>query len=147
MRRTGLQNLGGPKPQWRFTKKTGKIERNGKGGIDAYRYAKYVFKPKLVPFALECMKDRPNTIVQEDKAPAHAAAVQQAVYSISGAARMFWPGNSPDLNMIEPCWPWMKRRTTRRGAPQTRITAERVWSQAWKNLEQTQIQAWIKRIK
>jgi len=31
---------GGRKPQWRFTKATGKLVRQGKGGIDWYRYQK-----------------------------------------------------------------------------------------------------------
>ena len=57
--------------------------------------------------------------------------------------RLFWPGNSPDLNMIEPCWNWMKRETTRKGAPQTRAQAEHVWTRAWKKLEQSRIQDWI----
>lgn len=34
MRRIGLRNKPGKKPQWRFTEKTGKLTRNGKGGID-----------------------------------------------------------------------------------------------------------------
>ena len=27
----------------------------------------------------------------------------------SGCELIEWAGNLPDLNMIEPCWPWMKR--------------------------------------
>ena len=38
VRRMGLRNLGGPKPKWRLTKKNGKLVREGKGGIDWYRY-------------------------------------------------------------------------------------------------------------
>jgi len=40
----------------------------------------------------------------------------------------------------------MKRRTTKKGAPKSKKDTIRVWKQAWDNLEQTQIQAWIKRI-
>ena len=28
--------------------------------------------------------------------------------------RLLWLPDSPDLNMIEPCWFWMKRQTTKR---------------------------------
>jgi hypothetical protein len=29
---------------------------------------------------------------------------------------MLWPANSPDLNMIEPCWFYIKIETTKKGA-------------------------------
>jgi hypothetical protein len=29
--------------------------------------------------------------------------------------RLLWPGNSLDLNAIEPTWFWMKKETTKRG--------------------------------
>ena len=28
---------------------------------------------------------------------------------------MLWPANSPDLNMIEPCWFYMKVETIKKG--------------------------------
>ena len=74
---------------------------------------------KLLFFALECMKKHPETIVQEDKTPSHAHHAQQAVYDAFKIACMLWPGNSPDINMIEPVWPYLKRRTISRGAPRT----------------------------
>jgi transposase len=42
MRRMQLRSRSGRKPQWRFTAKTGKLIRSGKGGIDWYRYQKVV---------------------------------------------------------------------------------------------------------
>ena len=57
-----------------------------------------------------------------------------------------WPGNSPDLNAIEPCWPWMKRMTTKEGGSKTWALAEKVWIKCWDNLEQSKIQHWIERI-
>ena len=59
---------------------------------------------------------------------------------------LLWPGNSPDLNMIEPAWPHLKRVTTRKGAPKNRAEAEIAWKNAWDELEQWRIQAWIERI-
>ena len=48
--------------------------------------------------------------------------------------------------MIEPTWPHLKRVTTKKGAPQNRTDAERAWNEAWNELEQWRIQAWIERI-
>lgn len=57
-----------------------------------------------------------------------------------------WPGNSPDLNAIEPCWPFLKRLTTIRGAPRDKKTGKAVWIKAWNELPQEKIQQWIERL-
>ncbi|KAJ5381031.1 uncharacterized protein N7496_003459 [Penicillium cataractarum] len=128
------QNLGGRKPTWKFTAKTGKLGRGKKGGIDWYRYQHLILLPKLLPFAQECAIQRPATLVQEDKAPAHNHYIQQRVFDAAKVQRLLWCPNSPDLNAIEPAWPWMKRRTTRKGAPKTRQEAFAAWQVAWQDL-------------
>jgi transposase len=90
--------------------------------------------PKLIPFAQECQKQRPDTLVQEDKALAHDHHHQGPVYELHHVARLLWPGHSPDLNAIEPCWPWMKKTSTARGAPSGRAAMEKAWIQAWSTL-------------
>lgn len=115
MQRLGLRNKAGRKPIWKFDEKHGKLVRNGKGGIDLYRYMDKIVRPLLIPFARECMEDIPDTIVQEDNAPSHAHHYVERVYQMEEIQRLLWPGNSPDLNMIEPCWMWMKRETTKYG--------------------------------
>ena len=80
-------------------------------------------------------------IVQEDKTPCHAHKTQAVVYSMKKVERMFWCGNSPDLNMIESTWYSLKQVTTKKRAPASREIAEKVWIQAWKDLEQEHIQA------
>ena len=64
----------------------------------------------------------------------------------AGVLRLLWPGNSPDLNMIEPCWLWMKRETSRKGPSRNRKDAEQRWARCWKSLSQSRIQSWIERI-
>ena len=101
-----------------------------------------VLVPKLIPFAKEIMKlrgEEEDTLVQEDNAPAHAHHAQADIFSFHEVKRLLWPGNSPDLNMIEPCWPGMKRRTTARGAPRDRKTAKIAWYKAWNDLPQEKI--------
>ena len=137
MKRMGLRTKEGRKPVWKWDEKHGKVARKGKGGIDWYRYQKTVLLPKLLPFAKDCIKDRPDTVVQENRAPSHASKHQDLVFMDAEVLRLLWPGNSPDLNMIEQCWPWMKRQTTRKGAPRNSITAIKAWTRCWtKTLKQ-----------
>ena len=82
----------------------------------------------------------------EDKAPAHASKFQEPIFMSLEIARLLWCGNSPDLNAIESCWPWIKRRTTEKGALRTRKEAEKAWIKCWKDLSQRKIQGWIERI-
>jgi hypothetical protein len=63
-----------------------------------------------------------------------------------GVSRLLWSGNSPDINTIEPCWPYLKKTTTACGAPQTGALMEKAWVKAWRDLPQDKIRAWIERI-
>ena len=147
MRKLNLrQQPKGKRPQWRWNKSTGKLRRGAKGGIDWYRYQKLILTPKLLPFAKECEVSRPQTVVQEDRAPAHAHHFQQRIYDLHQVKRLVWCPNSPDLNAIEPAWPWMKRLTTKKGAPKNRQEAVAAWNAAWAALPQEAIQKWIERI-
>jgi transposase len=146
MRRLDLRNKPGRPPQWKWNKKTGKLSRDSSSGIEWYRYQTVILLPKLFPFAKQCKAKRPKTVIQEDKAPAHNHHVQRYIYSLYELEKIIWCGNSPNLNAIEPCWPWMKRATTKKGAPKSRAEAIRAWEQCWRDLPQEQIQAWIERI-
>ena len=46
--------------------------KEGRGGINWYRYQEKVLKPLLLPFARKCKEIRPGIVMQEDNAPAHA---------------------------------------------------------------------------
>ena len=73
----------GPRAQFKHTEKTGAYVLNeGKGGVNWYRYQEKILKPLLLPFAKKCSEKRPGTLVQEDKAPAHASQYQQEVFDI-----------------------------------------------------------------
>jgi transposase len=137
----------GRKPTFKHDEETGAyILKEGKGGINWYRYQEVILKPLLLPFAKECLKKRPGTLVQEDGAPSHSSRYQQEVFDIWEISRLLWPPNSPDLNMIEPCWFWMKRQTTKHSAITSRAQLKEAWIKCWKEMPQEKIQAWIKRI-
>jgi hypothetical protein len=82
----------------------------------------------------------------EDNAPAHAHFHQKEIYGFHGVQRLLWPGNSPDLNAIEPTWFWLKKRTTLQGVLGDKKTAVDVCEKAWEKLPQRRIQGWIERI-
>lgn len=80
-------------------------------------------------------------------APAHRHHAQKRVYDLYKVKKILdWPGNSPDLNAVEPCWAWLKKRTTSRGAPRDRKTGKEAWNKAWDELPQETIQQWIERL-
>ena len=67
-----------------------------------------ILKPLLILFTLECNRKQALArvlpmIVQEDKAPSHNSRYQAEIFSLYDIMRLLWPGNSPDLNMIESC--------------------------------------------
>ena len=55
-----------------MSEENGAIKRAAKkGGIDWYRYLIKCLLPVLIPFAIKCQINYPDTIIQEDKAPAY----------------------------------------------------------------------------
>ena len=49
---------------------------------------------------------------------------------------MLWPANSPDLNMIEPCWFYMKVETTKKGAITSDVELRAALVKCWEELPQ-----------
>jgi hypothetical protein len=138
---------GGTRKTWKHNEETGAfVVKNGRGGINWYRYQKRILEEKLLPFARECQKDRPKTIVQEDNAPAHKSHYQGVVYNLWKIMKMLWPANSPDLNAIEPTWFYMKKETTKRGPSSDRKKLKVRWEKCWADLPQSKIQEWIEAI-
>jgi transposase len=99
------RNQPGPRANFKHDEETGAyVVKEGRGGINWYNYQEKVLKPKLLPFAKECLKSRPGTIVQEDNAPSHSNRYAKEVFNAWEIQKLLWPGNSPDLNAIEPTW-------------------------------------------
>ena len=63
IRRVGLYNLRGKKPVQKWNKRQGKLIRGNGKGVNQYRYAAYILKPKLIPFTLAYKKDCLNIII------------------------------------------------------------------------------------
>jgi hypothetical protein len=124
-------NKPGPKPKFRHAENGAYVLKDGKGGINWFRHQAEVLKPHLFPFAKKCKEALPNprkdTVVMEDGAAAHALAYSDELYIAWDVVRMLWPANSPDLNMIEPCWFYMKVETTKKGAITLDVELRAAW--------------------
>ena len=110
-----------------------------------------VLESLLIPFAQECNEKRSTAgllpmIVQENKTPSHNSKYQAEIFSINEICELLWPGNFSDLNMIEPAWPWIKRKTYKLGPSQTKEEAVILWKSYWITLPQSKIQDWVSRM-
>jgi hypothetical protein len=74
----------------------------------------------LFPFAKKYKEALPNPrkdmVVMEDRAAAHKSDYSNELYISWDVVRMLWPANSPDLNIIKPCWFYIKMEITKKGA-------------------------------
>jgi hypothetical protein len=41
--------------------------------------------------------------------------------------KLIWPANLPDLNVIEPCWFWIKRQIIKRGVASSEKQLKKNW--------------------
>jgi hypothetical protein len=85
------------------------------------------------------MQDKPGILIQEDKAPAYDSKYQQEIFDEFGVQRLPWCGNSPDFNMIEPTWFWMKVETTKKGPITSNKALKKAWVKCWEDMPQEKI--------
>jgi len=132
--------MSGALAKWKFTTLYGAFTRSDGGRIDWWRYLTNILILKLLPFtqSLTCLNL--NTIMQEDKAISYIAKIHQTYFNACEIQRLLWLGNSPDLNMIEPYWGYLKRVTIKRGLLTSRAAAEKAWLGAWQDFKQWRIQ-------
>jgi hypothetical protein len=83
------RNQSGPRATFKHTEETGVyVLKEGKGGINWYRYQKKILEALFLPFAKECQKERPGTVVQEDRAPSYVSRYQQEVFDLWEVIRL-----------------------------------------------------------
>ena len=84
-----------------------------------------------------------SILVQENKAPSYNSRYQAEIFSLHDLIRLLWPGNSPNLNMIEPYWPWLKKETCKIGVPKTREDMVKKWKEELENFPQSKLQEFV----
>lgn len=131
------------KPNWQP-----KVRKKGlKGGVDWYRYRTEVLLPKLLPFCREIIQKYGECYLLEDGASPHIAWENAEEYNIEGLNRIPWPANSPDFNMIEQAWYYLKRKAGERAFVTSTIESTKAaWSANWEKLPQERIGRWVGRI-
>jgi hypothetical protein len=135
-----LRNNPGPRPQWKWDAKHGKLTQDSKEGVDWYRYSTQIVVPKMIPFAKIILlllisigyfdlllywnvkRIHQIQLYKKIMLPSHAHTDIGRGYNIYEIQRLLWPSNSPDLNMVELCWAWMKRE--KKGVPSSCVEGE-----------------------
>ena len=121
-----------PKPMGRMQ------ERNKglKGGVDWYRYQVFVLIPRLIPFIHDVIATYGHCYLVQDGAPGHVAWQQMGLLEIEGLTILPWPGNSPDLNQIEPCWYHLKQQISKQPFLEANKQAvKQAWLDGWERLD------------
>ena len=88
--------------------------KNVKEEIDWYRYQTYVLLPRLISFIHDVIVKYDECFLIQDGASSHNAWQQEELLKIPHLTVLLWSSNSLDLNQIEPCWYYLKRKVSKR---------------------------------
>ncbi len=72
-------------------------------------FAQHILLDRCLLFAQQHKEKWPNTVVVEDGITLHQHSLQQDLHSTFEIEKVLWPGNSPDMNMIEQVWGDLKK--------------------------------------
>jgi len=62
----------------------------------------------IIPVLDDWLQQHPGLQFMQDGAPGHKGGKTQAEIERRKMLKIFWPPYSPDLNLIEKVWDWMK---------------------------------------
>lgn len=154
IRKEELDHLNESRPKSRKRKRPDKpavekLERakNLKGGVDWYRYQTKVLRPLLLPFIYTIIAKYGHCYLVQDGAASHNSWQVLKDLQIQGLTVLPWPGNSPDLNQIEPCWYWLKCYVAKMPFKEdTKEWFRKAFEQGWGEIPQKLIGRWCGRM-
>jgi transposase len=109
-------------------------KEEGRKGICSHAYLTQVLKPVVFPhFDSLSEQEKESFIFIEDGAKVHKGHARLPCLN-KGIRGFRWPPSSPDLNLIEKVWRWMKQEITKLPNPPTlkaelRIILQELWDQ------------------
>lgn len=103
----------------------------GNESLTALKYLNEVLVPVVLPLAQEIGD---NFVYIDDNARAHRAPEVNSFFADNFVARISWPPQSPDLDLIEHVWNYLKRQ----------IRARRVDSSNIQEFQETIVEEWNK---
>lgn len=106
------------------------------GSMNADQYIQ-VMKEYLLPF--KRLHRNRSMKFQQDNAPCHTAKLTAKFFRERKVEYLTWPANSPDLNLIETVWGWMKPMVSKK-KPKTKEELKTAILNAWDDIKQESIQ-------
>jgi transposase len=97
----------------------------------------------VIPYMQQQFRGINNCILQDDNAPPHRAAVVQQLKQQLGVRSLRWPSRSPDMNVIEHVWSYLKRTLQRENPPENLRQLQESLQVAWEQLPQQLLQRLI----
>ena len=109
------------------------------GNLNTVEYIR-ILKNAILPF-----HGRPESILQQDNAPAHKSRATMAWFRKHHFDVMEWPARSPDLNPIENVWDILFRRIhARQNPPDSIQTLSNALREEWDAIPQPTIRGIIR---
>jgi DDE superfamily endonuclease len=123
------------------------VKEEGRKGICSQAYLNQVLNPIVFPWLDSLIaKQKEEFLFIEDGSKIHMGTAKLS-RKLRGLRRFDWPPSSPDLNLIEKVWRWMKNEITKLETVPTLIEdMKEVLQELWSEVDPTDWRYLIERL-